>query len=177
MTDLLDASFIHLPTPKPKTHPTSPLKRWLRLRMLRLAGLAQPQPTISGRRAKILLIRPDHLGDLLFLTPALRYLRTLLPEAHISLMVGPWGQAVMEHNPHVDELLICEFPGFTRQAKPSLWQPYRYLFQHAKQLRQAQFDMAVVLRFDHWWGAWLAAAAGIPHRYGLRYAGSGSISD
>ena len=29
-----------------------------------------------------------------------------------------------------------------------------------------RFDAALVLRFDHWWGAWLAAAAGIPRRIG-----------
>jgi ADP-heptose:LPS heptosyltransferase len=36
------------------------------------------------------------------------------------------------------------------------------------QLRD-RFDVAVVLRYDHWWGAWLAAAAGIPRRVGYRW--------
>ena len=36
----------------------------------------------------------------------------------------------------------------------------------AKALKRHQFDIAVILRFDHWWGAWLAAAAGIPRRFG-----------
>ncbi|RMF81520.1 MAG: glycosyltransferase family 9 protein, partial [Nitrospirae bacterium] len=115
---------------------------------------------------RLLLIRPDHLGDLLFLTPALRHLRALLPDAHLSLLVGPWGEEVMRHNPHLDEVLVCEFPGFTRQPKPSVWQPYRLLRREARRLREHRFDAAIVLRFDHWWGAWLAAAAGIPRRYG-----------
>ena len=105
-----------------------------------MVGLIQRRPSPPARRAKILLIRPDHLGDLLFLTPALRYLLSLLPDAHIGLMVGPWGKGVMEHNPNLDELLICEFPGFTRQSKPSLWQPYRYLLQQARQLRHGGLD-------------------------------------
>jgi heptosyltransferase-2/heptosyltransferase-3 len=33
-------------------------------------------------------------------------------------------------------------------------------------LRRADYDTAAILRFDHWWGAWLAAAAGIPRRVG-----------
>jgi ADP-heptose:LPS heptosyltransferase len=33
-----------------------------------------------------------------------------------------------------------------------------------------QFDLALVLRFDHWWGGWLAAAAGIPQRLGYAIA-------
>ena len=43
--------------------------------------------------------------------------------------------------------------------------PYRLLSKVAGELR-GRFDTAVVLRFDHWWGAWLAAAAGIPRRIG-----------
>ena len=166
MTDLLESDFADLSPPISKRQPAWSLKRRLRRQLLRLAGLLQPRPGIRPRRSKILLIRPDHLGDLLFLTPALRYLRTLLPEAHLSLLVGPWGRAVMENSPYLDQLLVCHFPGFTRQPKPSFWQPYRYLAEQAKQLRAGQFDMAIVLRFDHWWGAWLAAAAGIPHRFG-----------
>lgn len=134
--------------------------------MLRLIGLRQSRQPDWPRRAKILLIRPDHLGDLLFLTPTLRYLRALLPQAHISLLAGSWGKAVLETNPHLDELLSCDFPGFTRRPKESLSQPYRYLYRQARLLRQHQFDLAIILRFDHWWGAWLAAAAGIPRRFG-----------
>lgn len=177
----LDPRFVHLPIPSPcLSHRDRPnlsrqvFKKQLRLRLLRLAGwmirgIAPPSPLWRVRGArdpKLLLIRPDHLGDLLFLTPALKCLREALPQAQISLMIGSWGKPVLQHNPHIDQLLTCEFPGFTRQPKESLWQPYHYLWQQAKYLRRHQFDMAVVLRFDHWWGAWLAAAAQIPHRIG-----------
>lgn len=40
---------------------------------------------------RILLIRPDHIGDLLFTTPALRALHAAFPQAHIACLVGPWG--------------------------------------------------------------------------------------
>jgi ADP-heptose:LPS heptosyltransferase len=134
--------------------------------LLRLIGIGYAGRVEAAARTKILLIRPDHVGDLLFLTPSLHYLRRLLPAAHLSLMVGPWGRAVVENNPHIDELLICEFPGFTRVHKDSVWQPYQYLYDQARLLRSHHFDRAVILRFDHWWGAWLAAAAGIPRRFG-----------
>lgn len=166
MTELLAPEFLNLPTPTPKQTADSFLKQALRLSMLRMMGTLYAGRPSTTTRAKILLIRPDHLGDLLFLTPTLRYLRSLLPQAEISLMVGPWGEAVYRHNPHVNEVLVCEFPGFDRSNKPAIWRPYRLLFQQAKELKKHQFDMAVILRFDHWWGAWLAAAAGIPHRFG-----------
>ena len=47
-----------------------------------------------------------------------------------------------------------------------LTQPYAYLLAQAKILRRHQFEQAIILRFDHWWGAFLAEAAGIPHRVG-----------
>ncbi|MEM7034392.1 MAG: glycosyltransferase family 9 protein [Chloroflexota bacterium] len=166
MTDLLDPEFINLSTPIPKRSSALILWQQIRLSLLKIVGVLYPKRTTSLRQMKILLIRPDHLGDLLFLTPALRYLRSLLPAAEIYLMVGPWGEDVYRHNPHINQLIVCDFPGFTRRPKPSPWQPYQVLFQQARQLKQHQFDMAIVLRFDHWWGAWLTAAAGIPHRYG-----------
>ncbi len=119
---------------------------------------------------RILVVRPDHLGDLLFATPALHWLRRRWPAAHIAALVGPWGAAALAANPDVDQLLTCPFPGFTRQPKGAPWAPYRLLEAEAERLRAAQFDWALVLRFDHWWGAWLAAAAGIPVRVGYDIA-------
>jgi heptosyltransferase-2/heptosyltransferase-3 len=39
----------------------------------------------------------------------------------------------------------------------------------ARQLAAGGYDAAVILRCDHWWGAWLAAAAGIPRRIGYAW--------
>ena len=143
----------------------------LRLALLRALGLPlrlispmQSSPPPSD--ASILLIRPDHLGDLLFLTPALRYLREGFPDAHITLMVGPWGQEMAEENEYVDDVITCSFPGFERQAEGSLLAPYRMALREARKVRRKGFDLVLVMRFDHWWGAVVAAAAGIPRRIG-----------
>jgi len=145
-----------------------------RLRLAWLRSLAVPGSlwrTGAGRplssSPRVLLIRPDHLGDLLFVTPAVRLLRLSLPCAHLACMVGPWGKPVLERNPHLDELIVCEFPGFSRAPKPSLLAPYRALTYWSTILRPQRFDVAVILRFDHWWGALLAYLAGIPHRIGF----------
>ncbi len=114
---------------------------------------------------RILVIRPDHLGDLLFTTPALRTLRQRYPDAHITALVGPWGAGVLSNNSQLDEIISLPFPGFSRQRKASLWRPYRLLFSWARQLR-GRYDLAFVLRFDHWWGALLAFLARVPRRVG-----------
>jgi lipopolysaccharide heptosyltransferase II len=123
-----------------------------------LSSLAEPQ--------RYLLIRPDHIGDVLFITPALRALRRARPDAHIACMVGPWAEEVLRHNPCVDEIISCTFPGFTRIPKANVLQPYLQLYREARLLRGHRFDAALVLRFDHFWGAMLAYRAGIPVRIG-----------
>ena len=145
----------------------------IRLTLLRLfASLTTPflPPSILRPPSSILLIRPDHLGDLLFATPAIRALRAALPQVYIACLVGPWSKAVLRNNPHLDEVMTCPFPGFTRQPKPSPLQPYSLLWRYARWLRARRFDLAVVLRFDHWWGALLAYLAGIPRRVGYDVA-------
>ena len=147
----------------------------MRLLLLRLIPylIQPPRPRERYpfiRSPSVVLIRPDHLGDLLFATPAIRALRAALPQAHIACLVGPWSRAVLRNNPHLDEVMTCPFPGFTRRPKPSPVQPYSLLWRYARWLRARRFDLAVVLRFDHWWGALLAYLAGIPRRVGYDVA-------
>ncbi len=161
-----------LPAPPFDSPPVTvePRSRVLRGRLRRaglsLAGRLYARPQARPAPRSLLLIRPDHLGDMLFLTPALHALRRALPEARITLLAGPWGTEAVRNNADLDDVLLLPFPGFERRPKKSAWAPYRLLREQARRLRGAGYDTAVVLRFDHWWGAWLAAAAGIPCRIG-----------
>lgn len=117
--------------------------------------------------ARILVIKPDHLGDVLLATPALRLLRQRYPDAYIVTLIGPWSRAILANNHDSDVVMTLPFPGFNRGAGPSsLLDPYRMLLRYALLLRAGNFDMALVLRDDHWWGAALALLAGIPCRTG-----------
>ena len=109
----------------------------------------------------ILLLRPDHLGDLVLTTPVL----DALPNAHITMMVGPWSSEIVARHPAIHRLLTCPFPGFRREAQGML-APYLLLFSVAKQLRRGRYDLAINLRPDFWWGAALLYLAGIPRRVG-----------
>lgn len=141
------------------------ISRPIRVATLHIVGQFYSKNRSVECPRSVLLIRPDHLGDLLFVGPAIRMARQELPAARLTLLVGPWSQAVAARYADLDEVLTCPFPGFERQPKKNLLAPYRLLFATAGRLR-GRFDAAVVLRFDHWWGAWLAAAAGIPLRIG-----------
>ena len=145
--------------------------RTLILVLVRLFGLpgartaAQQAQKPVPTRPRILLIRPDHLGDLVLTTPVLDALKTHIPEAHITMMVGPWSSEVVARHPAIDRLLTCPFPGFQRTAQNPL-APYILLLSTARQLRRDKYDLAINLRPDFWWGAALLYLARIPHCLG-----------
>ncbi|HEY2593309.1 MAG TPA: glycosyltransferase family 9 protein, partial [Chloroflexota bacterium] len=113
-----------------------------------------------------MLLRPDHVGDVLLSAPALALLRASLPNARITYLVGPWSAAAARGGPPIEEVRSLAFPGFTRRSAASLVAPYLLLVRWAAALRRESYDVAVVLRGDHWWGALLALVAGIPIRVG-----------
>ena len=120
---------------------------------------------LPSRTPRILLLRPDHLGDLVMTTPVLQALKDHAPDAHITMMVGPWSSAVVDRHPAIDQLIICPFPGFQRAAQQAL-APYTLLLNTARQLRRGHYDLAINLRPDFWWGAALLYLACIPRRVG-----------
>ncbi|GAB4464682.1 MAG: glycosyltransferase family 9 protein [Anaerolineae bacterium] len=138
----------------------------VRRALLRLIGRAPLPPLRNARNDAILLIRPDHVGDVLFITPAVRALRAALPEAEITALVGPWSAGVLAPFPEVDHVVTLRFPGFTRSAKGGPFSPYRTAWRTARTLRQMGVGAAVVMRPDHWWGAMAAHLARIPVRVG-----------
>ncbi len=147
------------------------MKRLLRTFVLLLVRLLGMNST--GRVAHkaistpphILLIRPDHLGDLVLTTPVLNALKTYAPDAHLTMMVGSWSSEVVARHPALDRLITCPFPGFRRATQGPL-EPYIQLFRTAQQLRRSNYDLAINLRPDFWWGDALIYLAAIPHRVG-----------
>jgi heptosyltransferase-2/heptosyltransferase-3 len=160
------------------------LLRLIFLRVLAWVGrlfVACPAPAAVPRR--ILVIKPDHLGDVLLATPALRQLRQNHPQAQIVALVNPSSAVILQSNPDLDGLLTVPFPGFVRQPIPPapsqralpgsrLLAPYVMLFRYAALVRAGNFDAALLFRDDHWWGAALALLAGIPQRIGYAFPAS-----
>ncbi len=139
--------------------------------MVRLLGIPGARAAARQARAsvpaapRILLIRPDHLGDLVLTTPVLHALRTHAPHAHITMMAGPWSSEIVARHSDVDSIITFPFPGFQRMSQ-KLWTPYILLFSAARRLGREKYDLAINLRPDFWWGAALVYLAGIPRRVG-----------
>ncbi len=61
----------------------------------------------------VVVIRTDHIGDLVLSTPFLQALRQGLPEARITALLPPYTHEVLEGSPLVDEVLVHD-----RDARP-----------------------------------------------------------
>lgn len=146
------------------------MKRILRTTILLLVRvLGAPRVFIAARplrspmAPRILLVRPDHLGDMLLVTPILQAIKERIPNAHITMMAGQWSADIVERHPAIDHTITCPFPGFQRASQKPL-APYQLLFTTARQIRRTKYDLAINLRPDFWWGGALLYLAGIPQR-------------
>jgi len=144
----------------------TPVKHHVRRTLLSILALIPRLPTRRTSRQRILLIRPDHLGDVLLTTPAIKALRKALPHAEIHALVGPWSARVLANYPEIDAVLTLPFPGFSREPKENWRTPYEVAFNAARHLRRITYQSAVIFRPDHWWGAMIAHLANIPQRIG-----------
>lgn len=119
------------------------------------------QPPGTPRRPGVLVLRPDHLGDLLLTLPAIAALRRRLPDAHIASMVPAELLPIAQRAVDLDEALTM--PVTMRDAPP---QPEAPAIAHAAAELRDRFELALLPRpHDPWSGA-LAATAGLPLRVG-----------
>lgn len=62
----------------------------------------------AGSR-RILALKLDHLGDFIIGVPALRALRALFPDDHITLVCGSWNLAVARESELADEIVAYDY--------------------------------------------------------------------
>jgi len=97
----------------------------------------------------ILVVRPDEIGDVIMMSPFLRELKRNLPHTHISLVVKPAVRELVEHCPHVDEILTFDWKSST------YWPAFRNYARASdfakRELKSRHFDLAIVPRWDADW--------------------------
>ncbi len=112
----------------------------------------------SNNINRIIVRGTNWVGDAMMTLPALRELRRLFPDAHITLATRSWAKGLFMGAEFVDELHIQDGRGF------------RSFFQQVRHWRKGQFDLAVLLT-NSFASALVAALARIPIRIG--YAADG----
>lgn len=136
----------------------TPLKRYKRGRVLAATmfdAVARPlfwlgrhmpgrKSVTSGKRDRMLVVQTGALGDLVMSLPALAALRAGYPAARITLVTGPWAQAVLAAENVVDEVVTLSapwLPGTRLRDGMRFW-------AGALSLRRRHFDLGLDLRGD-----------------------------
>ena len=95
---------------------------------------------------RILVIKLDHVGDVLLATPVFDNLRQAYPNAELHALAGKWSRVILDNQSAVDEVIEYNSPFFSRAGE----QPTRLLeaVQLYRRLRRQKYELVVELRGD-----------------------------
>jgi len=105
---------------------------------------------------RILIIRPDRIGDVILSTPLIREIKRTFPDSFLAVMVNPYAKDVLVNNPNINKILL------DNSNNTSL----KYFFQQVKIIKSYKFDTAMMLlpTERH---SWMLFLAGIRNRIGV----------
>ena len=109
---------------------------------------------------RILVVKLDHLGDVLLATPVFSNLHQTYPNAELHALTGAWSRVVLEKHPNVNKVLEYNSPAFSRTGEPT---SLKQTFQLYRELRRQKYDLLVELRSD-WRIVWFALLRVTPKR-------------
>ncbi len=109
---------------------------------------------------RILVVKLDHLGDVILATPVFSNLRQAYPNAELHALAGRWSRVVLDRHPDVDKTLEYNSPPFCRTGQAT---SLRATFELYRQLRRQRYDLVVELRSD-WRILCFALLRLAPHR-------------
>lgn len=107
---------------------------------------------------RILIIRPDRIGDVVLTTPLIRAVKKSFHGSFVGVMVGSNAAPLLQGNPNVD-LLITDDPQGKDSGNAGFWRMVKFL-------RAQKFDTGLMPlpRERH---AWMMLLAGISTRIGV----------
>jgi heptosyltransferase-3 len=119
---------------------------------------------------RLAVFKMRNIGDVLMITPALRALRETFPDARITVVVNSGTEAMLAHNPHVDEVLV--YPRHGEHHRPGLLRRIRTELRFLGELRRRRFDLTIGFT-DGDRIAWSSYFSGAPHRLGAPHYSRG----
>lgn len=130
-----------------------------------LRRLNKNRPLPKEKPERMLILRPDGLGDVILIVPMLRALRSIFPETQIVLCTSTTATDLIHGNPYGVDLLAIDLPWFSGQPTT-----LGKLFEVAARIRSLKFDIVFDPRGDIR-NILLVFLAGIPHRIGTALTG------
>jgi ADP-heptose:LPS heptosyltransferase len=90
--------------------------------------LAPPRWDWSEVR-KVLLVRLRSIGDTVLATPSAVALKRFLPHVQVDILVEDWVAPLLDHHPHIDNVVVLERGGLMSRARV------------ARELRASNYDV------------------------------------
>ena len=122
---------------------------------------------------KILLLRLDHLGDVLYVLPAISAVRKQYPNARITLLVASWAKGLVDGNPDIDEIIVFNAPWFQRSIKKT---GFKQLLGMISQLRAKKYDLAIDFS-GYLWNIFLICLSGAKYKVSCNDVGGRFLLD
>lgn len=148
------------------------------LNLLCLPGkLLSNKPDLrSLQPQKILLLRLDHIGDVVMTSPAFTALRARFPQAEIILLTDTAGAQLFNQDPRIDEVIVFNWP-WVHQKKNNRFSPEKLaeLYRLILQLRRRKIDMVIDFRGDLRFIVLFGVLTGIPVRISNARCGDSSL--
>lgn len=109
-----------------------------------------------AKQKRILIVRPDRIGDVVLSTPLPREIKKTFPNAFIAVLVRNYTKDIYLNNPYVDKILIADEDDYSLKS----------FFKKVKEIRSFGFTHSLTLlpteRLNY-----LLFFAGIPYRVGV----------
>lgn len=109
-----------------------------------LAPWAQPTP--NQPLNKVLVLRPDHMGDLLMTVAALHSFASANPRCRVHLLTPEWNRILADRLPFIEKTIIVNLGWYCFNREPAA--NWRRLLSLICELRRERYDMVVDLRGD-----------------------------
>ncbi len=109
---------------------------------MHLAARGRPPRYDPAGVRRILVIRLDLLGDLVFSLPAVQALRTAYPHAELTVLALPYTRPLVDLMPGVDHALALDVHQYRR---PAGWRRLGEAAALVRRLRATRFDLCVAL--------------------------------
>ena len=115
----------------------------------------------SPRAPRVLVVKLDHVGDVILATPAIRAMQEARPHDPIDVLIAPGSRVALEGNPHIERILYYDSPRY-RRARGRAPGPASTL-RVIRDVARGGYSTIVELRGD-WWTLLLPFLTGASRR-------------
>lgn len=137
-------------------------------------------PAPINRPSSFLIVRLDHIGDVILSTPIYHSLKDKFSDISITVLCGSWSAEILRENPYVDSIMIIDCPWWS-SIRSDGDKPINFIkrvYKTIRAIKRQRFDVFIDLRGDIRHVFLFGWLTGIPRRISYtRSGGAFLVSD